>query len=367
MKKLLISGLLAGALIPFSANADITVNLPADCGIDSLQVYHAPILKLANAKSRAEKGMVEEKISVKDNKAVITIDPAEGGSRYGISFSQSDFIDIYAVSGEDITANIKSINPFDYTLSGTDLISDINELNVLTQPLDEKQQALMAAGQPSQEDMIAIYNDYITTLKDYIEENITNPNVVYAVMNLDGEDFLSAFDKLSERAKTSILYPLAEAKVAGVKASLEKERKQQEMSSGNVAAPNFTLKDLEGKNVSLSDFKGKWVILDFWGSWCIWCIKGFPELKEAYAKYNDELAIIGIDCNESEADWKAGVAKYELPWVNVYCPSDNTLTAEFGIQGFPTKAIVDPEGKIRNITTGHDPEFFTILSILIGK
>ena len=42
------------------------------------------------------------------------------------------------------------------------------------------------------------------------------------------------------------------------------------------AAPDFTLNDINGKPLSLSDLKGKWVILDFWGSWCPWCIKGFP-------------------------------------------------------------------------------------------
>lgn len=367
MKKLLIPGMLAAAMLPLSAKADITVTLPADCGIDTLQVYHAPILKLANAKTRADRGLVEEKVPVKDNKAVIAIDPAEGGSRYGISFSEKDFIDIYALPGETINANVASFSPFSFSLSGTDLIEGMKEVDAISKPFEKRQEEMMAAGQPSQEQLMTIYNDYTQAVKDYIEENLTSPNAVYAVMNLDGEDFLSAFNRLSERAKASILYPLAEAQYAGVQASLEKERKQQAMASGDVDAPNFTLKDLEGKDVSLSDFKGKWVILDFWGSWCIWCIKGFPELKEAYEKYNNELVIIGIDCNESESDWKAGVAKYELPWVNVYCPQDNVLTAEFGIQGFPTKAIVDPEGKIRNITTGHNPEFFTVLSNLIGK
>lgn len=367
MKKLLISGIIAGAMLPLSANADITVTLPSNCGIDTLQVFHAPILKLANAKSRADRGLVEEKVPVKDNKAVIAIDPAEGGSRYGISFSEKDFIDIYALPGEVISAEVASFSPFEFSISGSDLIEGMNEVDDISKPFEKKQEEMMAAGQPTQEEMMAIYNGYIQAVKDYIEENLTSPNAVYAVMNLQGEDFINAFNRLSERAKTSILYPLAEAQYAGVQASLEKERKQQAMASGDVEAPNFTLKDLEGKDVSLSDFRGKWVILDFWGSWCIWCIKGFPELKEAYEKYKDELVIVGIDCNESEADWKAGVAKYELPWVNVYCPQDNSLTAEFGIQGFPTKAIVDPEGKIRNITTGHDPEFFTALSKLIGR
>lgn len=168
-------------------------------------------------------------------------------------------------------------------------------------------------------------------------------------------------------ASTSLCTTNAVAQYPGANYQSQMERRQQAMDAGKIAAPNFTLKNLDGKDVSLSDFKGKWVILDFWGSWCIWCIKGFPELKEAYSKYKDELVIIGIDCNESVADWKAGVAKYELPWVNVYCPEGNSLTADFGIQGFPTKAIVDPEGKIRNITMGHNPEFFTVLSNLIGK
>ena len=143
------------------------------------------------------------------------------------------------------------------------------------------------------------------------------------------------------------------------------ERKQKAMQSGDVVAPDFTLKNLEGQDVSLFDFRGKWVILDFWGSWCPWCIKGFPELKEAYAKYSDKLVIIGVDCRESESDWKAGVEKYQLPWVNVYNPEGSDITTEYGVQGYPTKAIIDPEGKIRNITVGHDPSFYTVLTELM--
>lgn len=147
----------------------------------------------------------------------------------------------------------------------------------------------------------------------------------------------------------------------------EIEQKIEAMQSGDVDAPGFTLKNLDGNEVSLSDFRGKWIILDFWGSWCPWCIKGFPELKEAYQKYAGELEIIGIDCRESEAEWKAGVEKYQLPWVNVYNPADSNLTEEYNVPGYPTKVIVDPQGKIRNITIGHDPEFYVALTELMGK
>lgn len=147
----------------------------------------------------------------------------------------------------------------------------------------------------------------------------------------------------------------------------EIEKKLEMMESGDFTAPNFTLKNLEGQDVSLEDFRGKWVILDFWGSWCPWCIKGFPELKEAYSKYGDELVIIGIDCRESEEEWRAGVEKYELPWVNVYNPQDSNLTEEYNIPGYPTKFIIDPQGIIRNVTIGHDPEFFDALTKFMGK
>lgn len=147
----------------------------------------------------------------------------------------------------------------------------------------------------------------------------------------------------------------------------EIEQKLEAMQSGNVKAPAFTLKSIDGKKMSLSDFKGKWIILDFWGSWCPWCIKGFPELKEAYEKYSGELEIIGIDCRESEEDWKAAVEKYQLPWVNLYNPKDSKLTEEYNVPGYPTKVIIDPEGIIKNITVGHDPEFYVALKDLLGK
>lgn len=147
----------------------------------------------------------------------------------------------------------------------------------------------------------------------------------------------------------------------------EMEKKLEALQSGDVKAPDFKLKDLEGKEVSLQDFRGKWVILDFWGSWCPWCIKGIPELKEAYQKYEGELVIIGVDCRESEEAWKAGVEKYELPWVNVYNPEGSKLTEEYAVPGYPTKVIINPDGIIKNITVGHDPAFYEALTTRMGK
>lgn len=129
-------------------------------------------------------------------------------------------------------------------------------------------------------------------------------------------------------------------------------------------APDFTLNDINGKPLTLSSLRGKYVVLDFWGSWCIWCIKGMPKMKEYYAKYAGKMEILGIDCNDSEDKWKAAVAELQLPWLHVYNNGDSQLLEKYGIEGFPTKVVIDPEGRIANVIVGEDPAFYTYLDKL---
>ena len=135
--------------------------------------------------------------------------------------------------------------------------------------------------------------------------------------------------------------------------------------TSNDDAPDFTLNDINGKPLTLSSLRGKYVILDFWGSWCGWCIKGIPQMKEYYQKYAGKFEILGIDCNDPEEKWKAAVEKYELPWLHVYNPrGDSKVLEQYEIQGFPTKIIVGPDGKIVKTIIGEDPAFYTFLDEL---
>ena len=324
------------------ASADIIVTFPESMNVTTFPYYSAPIERLVSAKGRGDRGLVEQTADVVAHSARIMIPDEKGGSRFGAELPGKHVLDIWAQPGEQIKVNVESLDPFTYTITGSELMAgfeDVRHLN-LDNPDD---------------------------IAAYFEKNIDSERSLPALMYQGGETYVENFKRLSPAAKSSILYPFAEVKYKGTMASLEKERKQREMASGQVTAPDFTLNNTEGKPVSLSDFKGKWVILDFWGSWCIWCIKGFPELKEAYAKYDGRLEVVGVDCRESQEAWLAGVKKHELPWVNVYNPEGSTLADEYGVQGFPTKAIIDPEGKIRNITTGHDPEFFQKLDEFMAK
>lgn len=132
-------------------------------------------------------------------------------------------------------------------------------------------------------------------------------------------------------------------------------------------APDFTLNDLDGRPLSLKSLRGKYVVLDFWGSWCGWCIKGIPAMKEYYEKYKGKFEILGIDCNDPEDKWKAAVEKYQLPWLHVYNPRSSSVLSDYAIQGFPTKVIVAPDGSIVKTIIGEDPAFYTLLDELFGK
>ncbi|MCH5215011.1 MAG: redoxin domain-containing protein [Muribaculaceae bacterium] len=151
------------------------------------------------------------------------------------------------------------------------------------------------------------------------------------------------------------------AQTAGAEVEIEDDFEED---GDMIPAPDFTLKDLQGKDVSLTSFQGDWVILDFWGSWCKYCLLSFPNMKEAYAKYHPlGLEIIGIDCNESEEAWRQAVKALELPWVSLYNPGPKggELAQIYQLQGYPTYVVINPEGYIYEYFLGETPEMYELL------
>jgi len=122
-------------------------------------------------------------------------------------------------------------------------------------------------------------------------------------------------------------------------------------------APDFTLKSENEKTYSLSDFSGKYVVLDFWGTWCGYCIKGIPRMKEYYSKYQDKIQFVSIDCKDNKQAWSKAIKRYDLKWINLIAENEE-ITEKYGVQGYPTKIIVDKDGKIAYKSTGESDEFY---------
>ena len=203
------------------------------------------------------------------------------------------------------------------------------------------------------------------TLK-YIKAHPDMEACVSMLDNVDVENYKEVLAALSPAVREGRMKGLVDHFADYAQKALEREAAKKNTVEGNVA-PDFTLKSIDGKNISLSSLKGKVVVLDFWGSWCGWCIKGMPRMKEYYAKYKGKLEILGIDCNDTEQKWRDAVKKHELPWLHVRNEGNPDVTVLYGISGFPTKIVVDAEGKISKVVVGESEDFYTYLDQLLGK
>jgi len=116
-----------------------------------------------------------------------------------------------------------------------------------------------------------------------------------------------------------------------------------------VTAPNFYQTDPDGNIISLADYRGKYVLVDFWASWCIPCREENPNLRAAYEQYQDKgFEILGISLDDDKEKWLKAIASDGLNWKQV---SDlqgwkNKVSEQFGIYSIPQNILVDPSGMI---------------------
>ena len=364
MKKTLFT-LCTLAMAGASASADITVTFDFTPEQKEVIVASLPIEKLLTARRESDLTMTFDTIAIVDRKASLALN--EGAARQyviNIEGHEQALSDFFAAPGENITVSISGPQEqMTANVSGTPLLDGISTLKQQALPLRDTILAIRK-GENTTDKFEDIITKYYGLFEQYVRQNPDTEAAAYAMLSVDSSVFMELSALLGQRAKDSLYYPFVESTKTRLEKQLADEQRQAEMQTGDVEAPNFTLVDLEGKNVSLTDFRGKWVVLDFWGSWCGWCIKGFPKMKEAYAKHQGKVEFIGIDCGDSVEDWKAAVSKYQIPWVNVYNDSsikEGRPDQTYAVQGYPTKIIINPEGKIAKIVTGEDPQFYTDL------
>ena len=125
------------------------------------------------------------------------------------------------------------------------------------------------------------------------------------------------------------------------------KEKTQTLMVGNYA-PNFIQQDSTSKEVHLSSFKGKYVLLDFWASWCGPCREENPNLIKAYNKYKGKnFIIIGVtrDVEKDRSKWLKAIAEDGLPWLQL-SDFDQSASRLYNAVALPTNFLIDPAGKI---------------------
>jgi peroxiredoxin len=113
-------------------------------------------------------------------------------------------------------------------------------------------------------------------------------------------------------------------------------------------APGFEAQDLAGKAVRLDSLKGKYVLVDFWATWCAPCITDLPRLQEAYRKYHGAgFEIVSVSLDETRTAVVDFVKVRKLPWLHLHnATAGADLVEAFGVSSIPAAYLIDPEGKI---------------------
>lgn len=190
--------------------------------------------------------------------------------------------------------------------------------------------------------------------KEFMDKNpksyVTASILVYRIGNIPLQEGEQRYNKLSDEVKNS-----------STGKEIKKELDGLRKGSPGAKAYVFSSTELRGEPLSLADYKGKYVLVDFWASWCVPCRAGNPHLLKLYAKYKGMgkgLEIIGVSDDDNKPDaWKKAVEKdgigvwkhilrglKQLPGYQFDRSKD--INDPYGIQSIPTKILIDPNGMI---------------------
>ncbi len=210
----------------------------------------------------------------------------------------------------------------------------------------------------------AIRYEQDKVMVNYMKKNLDKDLSGYYLLRRPTEYFIEYYDQLENSVKNGAFKVQLDKMLVEAKKYEQKIENESNVKAGETA-PDFTLKDIEGNDFTLSSIKGKYIVLDFWGSWCGPCISGFPHMKEYYNKYKDKVEFVGIACKDKEDKWKNAVDKAELTWVQLINDPSRDVTVTYSIMAYPTKIILDENRKIIAFIRGESVEFYNKLDEIL--
>lgn len=253
-------------------------------------------------------------------------------------------LEAYQVNGSEPSSSLRQ-----FLITVREHLKDFNTMSIVLDTLQAKgNDSMLIAAKDDLQNMNMQFTRYIEVYADTTKHL---PNALFAVQMLNPaaeKDYLQIFTQtLPRRFPNSILAKDFTAKVNQMLVGPE-----QKIVTGiqiGATAPEIKLPAQDGKEVMLSSYKGKYVLVDFWASWCGPCRGENPNVVAAYNKFKDKnFTILGVSLDNNKDKWMAAVKKDNLTWTHISDLKgwESIAARDYNVESIPANFLIDPTGKI---------------------
>jgi peroxiredoxin len=268
-----------------------------------------------------------------------------------------------------IVVNADAQNQTDYEIKGSEASKSLKDFSLKTSgkwsvlyALGHEIDSLMKSGVPDSSSRVRSINEQgasqLDDLRNYVSGFIKSSNdpitSSWALSTSSQVFSMEDYQALLNGIVTKFPAHKGVAKIKEMnerQLALAKQKSQpiDEPQWINKQAPELSLPDINGKTITLNSFKGKYVLVDFWASWCLPCRKENPNVVQAYNKYkNKNFTILGVSLDKEKEDWLGAIETDKLSWTQVSDLQEwnSAAVSTFNFSGIPFNVLIDPEGKI---------------------